>query len=78
MIDTNKAFLAFKEKLDNMSVEERKEYLKKMGFKYSISSSKPAKKAYCSPRNRRLMNSSPKKHTYSKRPLILKRVKKAV
>lgn len=40
MIDTNKAFLAFKEKLDNMSYEEREQYLKAMGFSFDEDKSK--------------------------------------
>jgi len=40
MIDTNKAFLAFKEKLDNMSYEEREQYLQAMGFSFEENKTK--------------------------------------
>lgn len=73
MIDTNEVFLAFKEKLDNMSIEDRKEYLKKMGFRYSVPTSKSAKRPYYSTRNRRSLSLSGRK-----RARLLKKYNKAV
>ncbi len=34
--DVNKAFEAFKKKVDGMNIEERKEYFKKMGLKIEL------------------------------------------
>lgn len=72
MIDTKEAFLAFKEKLDNMSIEERKEYLKQMGFKYSVPPSKSTNKPYCSSRDRRSLNLAGRR-----RARLLKKANKA-
>ena len=54
MVNTNNIFLAFKKKLDSMTLEERNSYIKQMGIKFRISPNKSARPYQLSKRRQHL------------------------